>query len=970
MQDQASQLITMLYTDIEGSTERWEHFPQAMHAVLARHDAMLQRAIAEHRGKIVVTTGDGVLAVFESAGDAVQAALAAQAALGAADWHDVGGLKVRMGLHTGEAVETQGNYHAPALNRGARLMAAGHGGQILLSAATYELIRDQLPLGVELRDLGEHRLKDLVRPEHVFQIGAAEAAREFAPLKTADERPTNLPLEVTSLIGREQEAAQLQALLRRDDVRLVTLTGVGGVGKTRLSLRVAAELLEEFRDGVFFVELAPVSDTQLVPPAIAQALGVKESGDKPLRDSVAAFLRDKHLLLVLDNFEHVLGAAPVLGVLLQSAARLKVLVSSRIVLHVYGELEYAVQPLPVLEPRLLTAGLETVCQCPAVKMFIARSQLVKPDFVLTHETAPAVAEICTRLDGLPLAIELAAARIKVLPPQALLARLESRLKVLTGGARDLPARQQTVRGAIDWSYELLDGAEKELFAWLSVFAGGWTMAAAEAVWSATDDQSLDLLDGLSSLVDKSLVRQEDRGPHGEPRFSMLEMLREYAAERLVASGAWGTARRAHAGYFLALVEEAEPHLTRAEQVEWLARLEDEHDNLRAVLRWALDGGEVALGLRLAGLTGQFWWLRGYLSEARGWLEALLASTPAPGAAGVRNDRARALWQAARFADAQGDTKRAEVLAEESRNLYRDLEDSRGLAAALSVLGGVANRQGDYPQALALHEESLALCRALGDSYGVAWSLNNLGIITARQGNYQRALELHEESLGLRRALGDRWGIAASLNNLALAVADQGDYARAQALYTESLALRRALGDKSGIAYSLSNLGLIATEQGDYPRAEALHQESLALRRELGDTSGIAISLLSLGWLAVEQHNYALAARLETEGLALHWKLGDKRWIAISFEALAEVASSSDGAQGSLQQAVQLFGAAAALRTAIGAPVEPADQDRYDRNLLIARTALSESAFQRAWDAGQRAPLEQVVAQALAGTSPT
>ena len=360
-------------------------------------------------------------------------------------------------------------------------------------------------------------------------------------------------------------------------------------------------MLEEHPDGVYFVALAPISDARLVLPAIAQALDLKESGDRPLRNVVAEFLRHKMLLLVLDNMEHVLDAVPVIGDLLQGAARLKVLVSSRIVLRLYGEREYPVQPLAVPAPGRSKASLETVCQCAAVQMFIARSQLVKPDFMVTNETAPAVAEICTRLDGLPLAIELAAARIKVLPPQALLARLESRLKVLTGGARDLPARQQTVRGAIDWSYDLLDADEKELFAWLSVFAGGWTMAAAESVWPARDDPSLDMLDGLSSLVDKSLVKQDDRVPRGEPRFTMLEMLRDYAAERLEASGERDKARQAHAGYFLALAEEAAPQLTRAEQLAWLDRLEDEHDNLRAALRWALDGGDVVLGLRLAGM---------------------------------------------------------------------------------------------------------------------------------------------------------------------------------------------------------------------------------------------------------------------------------------------------------------------------------------------------------------------------------
>ncbi len=797
MQEQVSALITMLYTDIEGSTHRWQRFPQIMHAVLARHDAILQTAISQHRGKIVVTTGDGVLAVFTSARDAVQAALAAQRALDAADWADVDDLKVRMGLHTGEAVESHGDYHSPALNRGARLMAAGHGGQILLSAATFELIRDDVPVGAVLRDLGEHRLKDLIRPEHIFQIAAEDDHREFAPLKTLDHHPNNLPMQATPLIGRETQAANLQALLRRADVRLVTLTGVGGVGKTRLSLQVAAELLEEYPDGVYFVALGSLDAAQLVLPAVALALGVKESGDQSLRDRVAAFVRNKQLLLVLDNFEHVLAAAPVVTELLQAAARLKVLVSSRIVLHLYGEREYPVPSLELPAPQKLPASLETVSQCAAVSLFIARAQLVKPDFAVTNETAPAVAEICSRLDGLPLAIELAAARVKMLPPQALLARLENRLKVLTGGARDLPARQQTIRGAIDWSYNLLDECEKDLFARLSVFAGGWTVEAAEAVWAAGE------IPHWSCWT--SSRRSWTRAWCGKTiadRTASRVSLCCRPCENTRPSGWWraerGTMRAAHMpAIFWPCVEKAEPQPTGKEQVAWLARLEDEHDNLRAVLRWALESGEIALGLRTAGIVGHFWWRRGYLSEGRGWLEALLAAAGTEYDAGMASARAAALQQAARLADAQGDTARTMALAEEGRILCGALGDSRGAAGCLNLLGGAARRTGDYSRATALHEESLAICRALGDLRGTATSLNNLGIVTAEQGNYRRALELYEESLTLRRKLGDTWGIAVSLNNVGLAALDQGEYARAASLYAESLALLSGAGRQMG-----------------------------------------------------------------------------------------------------------------------------------------------------------------------------
>jgi tetratricopeptide (TPR) repeat protein len=466
------------------------------------------------------------------------------------------------------------------------------------------------------------------------------------------------------------------------------------------------------------------------------------------------------------------------------------------------------------------------------------------------------------------------------------------------------------------------------------------------------------------------VRQYEHAAQGEPRFTMLEMLREYAAERLEASGRRNTARKAHAGYFLALAEEAAPHLLREEQLAWLDRLEDEHDNLRAAMRWALDSGEVALGLRLAGMLGRFWWLRGHLSEGRGWLESLLAAAGTLEGTAVANARAGAIAQAARLADAQGDTKRAEALAEESRILCGELGDAQGVAFSLRVLGRVARCQGDYPRATALLEESVAKFRALGDSHGMASSLNEIGIVTAQQGNYQHAVRLFEESLAFRRALGDTLGIAVSLNNLASVAADQGDYGRTDALYEESLALRRQLGDKRGIADSLSNLAVMAAEQGDYTRAASRQEESLALRREVGDTSGIAISLHSLGWLANEQHNHGQAATLAKEGLALHWGLGDKRWIAACFELLAAVASSRGSMQETLLYAAELFGAATGLRSAIGVPVEPADRERYERHVLTVRTGLGDEMFQTAMAAGQRMSLEQSIACALAGPPPT
>jgi len=484
-----------------------------------------------------------------------------------------------MALHTGAAEEQGGDYFGPPLNRVARLLSAAHGGQVLLSLPTQELVRDVLPLDSELRDLGEHRLKDLARPERVYQLVAPDLPADFPSLRTLESRPNNLPMQPTLLVGREREVEDVRGRLLAPEVRLLTLTGPGGTGKSRLALQSAADLIEEFEDGVFFVALATLTDHTLVTSSVAQVLGVRESGDQPLLEGIKDYLQDKRLLLVLDNFEQVLEAAPQAGEILSAAPRLKVLATSRIPLGIYGEREYAVPPLAIPDPKRLPT-LEVLSQYEAVRLFIERAEATKAGFEITSENAPAVAEICARLDGLPLAIELAAARIKLLPPSSILARLTNRLKLLTGGARDLPERQRTLRGAIEWSHTLLDEGEKTLFARMAIFSGGRTLEAIEAVCDAQGDLPMDAFDGVSSLVDKSLLRQEE-GPEGEPRFMMLETIHEYAREKLRESGEAEEIGHAHARHFLGLAEEAE--LTGPEQAWWLERLEAEHDNLRTTL---------------------------------------------------------------------------------------------------------------------------------------------------------------------------------------------------------------------------------------------------------------------------------------------------------------------------------------------------------------------------------------------------
>jgi predicted ATPase/class 3 adenylate cyclase/Tfp pilus assembly protein PilF len=902
--------VTLLMTDIEDSTAQWEKAPESMRAAVLQHDSLAQSIITEHAGLLLKHRGEGdsLFAVFARANDAVRAAAALQRAYHLESWPSDVIVRVRMALHTGDPDLRDGDYYGPVVNRCARLRNIAHGGQALLSNSTSQLVRNDLPPDIILTDLGEHRLKSLQHPERVFQLTLANRRDEFPTLRSLSSRSNNLPVQLTHFIGREQEQADLRALLA--STRLLTLTGVGGSGKTRLAVEIAGDLAGNYSDGVWFVDLERLSDPASVVPAIAAALGAKEAPDATLDKTLVAHLQSKTQLLLLDNCEHLLEAcATISQTLLRACSGLTILATSRKDLQVAGETVWSISPLSFPDPRL-ALPVETLKESEAIRLFLDRARNASPRFAFSNKNAAAVARICSRVDGLPLAIELAAARVKILQAQDIDSSL---FDLLDSTALTSPERHLSLQALMDWSYSLLLPVERTLFRRLSVFVGGWTLEAAQSVCADSGVEPRSIMKLLLQLARASLVVSYVDEKVENTRYRLLETVRVFAEARLTEAGEEAELHDRHGVYFLGLAEEAAGYLDGPEQAAYLNRLEADHDNLRSVLRWVVNP---EMRIRLAAALWRFWFARSHLSEGRGWLENALARS-------------------------------------------RD-EVPRTRAQALRGLGVLATKQSDYARAQNSLEEARALYTTLRDPRGLAETASNLGAVAREQGDWERALRLYEEGLNLSEQNADRRGTATALNNMGMILRDQRQLENAESHFARSLEIYRELGDTLRIGSLLNNLGAIAYEQQRLPEVRLRYQESLDCFRSLGNLHMAAILLYNLGELERKLNGPEGAVPLYRESLEIRRQLGDRGGSALVIGSMATTAFT----RGEDLIAVRLYGAAETIHRETGRPYPSSERVEYEMKLAALRSRMGETQFGTEWDAGAAFTFDQTVDYAL------
>ena len=908
--------VTFLFTDIEGSTKLWEKYPEAMKAALAKHDSVLKEAITSNHGQIIKTTGDGIHAVFGTAIDAVHATLAAQQNLQSLISNSLQ-IKARMGLHTGEA-ELRGNdYYGQALNRAARIMSAGHGGQILLSAVTAELAREHLPTDVSLRDLGEHRLRDLIQPENIFQLLALNLPKDFPALRSLNILPNNLPFQVTSFVGREREMREASQLF--STTRLLTFIGPGGTGKTRLSLQVAAEQLSEFKDGVWLVELAALTDPSLILQSIASVFNLRMQMGMPLQEIVFDYLRAKHLLLILDNCEHLVEAcAHFADQILRTSPRIKFIASSREALGISGETIYRVPSLSVPSPAEVTR--EALERFESIQLFVERAQAANPKFELTDSNASSVAQICFRLDGIPLALELAAARVAIFSAEQIATRLDDRFKLLTGGSRTALPRQQTLRALIDWSYDILSEDERALLRRLSVFAGGWTFEAAEAVCG-----DLNVLDLLTQLVNKSLVIVDEQME--ATRYRLLETIRQYARDKLLEAGEAQQTRNLHLQYFVEFSEATGPHMDTMDVLIWIPKLDAEYDNVHAAFEWGLDH-DVEACLRIVGSLAYYWFRRGHGAEGIDMANAAFASAnglpPAEKEDAQRRQmmiRARALQAAAFLCYSQGDNINAYKAGNECVALARQLGDVQMLAVALSFSASAKLFEGDTETALAQIKEAIAVSQKMDEKLGLGMAYGMMAQLEMVVNRNMKAAEKYEQqAMELTRDIASTWKGLMMYFGTGRGAMFRGDYDIARERFAYCLPMFEEMKDEHRVNMIHSEFAHMDRQEGKLQQAEKAYRKTIRIWQKLG-------------------HRAAVAHQLEC------------------FAFLAKAHEEPE-------RALRLLGAAEILRERINIHMQPPERAEYEREVQDLRGSMAEYEFATLWAQGRTLTMEEAIELAL------
>lgn len=977
--------VTFLFTDIEGSTKLAREHADAWEKSRARHHQILREAIEANNGYVFQVIGDAFCAAFHKAGDAIKAALEAQQRLQSEPWGECV-IRVRIGIHTGEAEHHNREYQGYlTLSQVQRIMSAGHGGQILISNVTENLLRSQLPKDVSLRDMGEHKFKDVTYSVRVFQMVAPGLQKEFPALRAQDPAPNNLPTQLTSFIGREKEVADAKRLLA--NTHLLTLIGPGGTGKTRLSLQVGANVLTSYADGIWLIELAPVSDPASVPATVLAALRLPAEVHRPAIDMLCDYLREKEALLILDNCEHLVEAcAKMVDWLLHASPKLRILASSREALGIAGEVCYRVPSLELPDIKQLPP-LDSLSQYEAVKLFVDRARAAQPSFNLTNESAPAVAQLCHQLDGIPLALELAAAKVRALSVEQIAKRLDDRFLLLTGGSRTALERHQTLRAAIDWSYNLLSEHEQVLFCRLSIFVNGWTLEAAESVCSDETIHSEDVFELLDQLVNKSLVNSENW--EHETRYRMLETMRQYANEKLIETGESENLRSRHLEYFLKLAETAEPQLFRAEQIEWLDRIEADHDNLRLALQWALGKESPEPSLRLCAALGMFWFIHCHWKEGTRWLENALAKSDKTATPSEKIHRSRALYQDALLAHQLDDVERSRTSAQASLDLCQETGRRRDLAIARLYLTHAIERGGDPDSATGLYQQCLVDFRELNDLYWivktqfmsqettVAQTQNEseslvmqlsrtagervlLAEILIREtgwawllGKLEKAEEYLEEVEKLHKQVGYAGG--ASLIYRGLIAHFRNDYGEARIRYMGCIELG-LLGEKETRSFAVQHLGLLERDEGNMFAAETYFEEALEVARPWGWKYIIALRLALLGQIQSLQGRVESAKQNFRESLLVaEVSEGYFRNAPILVLTSWLLADSSPGTAAKILACLHMYKEKASKPAS-----SPLIMRDFEKIVAQTRMNLNESVFQAAWTEGEKMTIEETV----------